>query len=132
MDNPKKILFIDDERTFVEFVEKTFWPYKEEVLFLSAHTADLGIEIALREKPQVVVLDLRMPGAMDGEGVLKRLKKELPETKFIVVSAWNDGQNKDRILKEIGVDGYFDKPISLREFMRTVLGFLSLDSRQKS
>jgi len=132
MASSKKFLLIDDERKFVEFVEKAFLPYKEEILFISANTADLGIEIALRERPQVVALDLRMPGAMNGEGVLKKLKSELPEAKFIVVSAWNDGQNKERILKEIGVDGYFDKPISLREFMRTALGYFNIAIKQKS
>jgi DNA-binding response OmpR family regulator len=132
MENSSKFLLIDDERKFVEFVEKAFLPYKKEILFISANTADLGIEIALREKPQVIALDLRMPGAMSGEGVLKKLKSDLPPTKFIVVSAWNDGQNKERILREIGVDQYFDKPISLREFLRTILGYFNVTIKQKS
>lgn len=126
----KKVLLIDDEKGFTDNIQKTFLPYRQEILFLVAGRADLGIEVALRERPNVIVLDLRMPG-LSGEEALRKLKEQLPESKFIVVSAWNDGQNRERIVNEIGVDGYFEKPIALRNFMEKVLGYLSIPLKER-
>ncbi|MFQ5790422.1 MAG: two-component system response regulator, partial [Acidobacteriota bacterium] len=72
---------VDDEEDVAAFFKKTFSNFKN-VDFLTANRADLGVEVALREKPKLVMLDLRMPG-MGGEEALKILKKELPNTKYI-------------------------------------------------
>lgn len=132
MTNTKKILLIDDEKKFTDFVGMAFSAYREEVTFFAANRGDLGLEIALREKPDVVAVDLIMPGMVGGEELLKKLKAQLPAAKFIVVTAWNDGRNKERIIEEIGVDGYFEKPLHLRVFVEQVLRYLNVTSKKKT
>jgi len=127
----KKILLVDDEKDFTEFVESAFLPYREDVMFFAAMRGDLAMEIALREKPGVIALDLRMPGSLSGEKMLIQLKEELPETKFMIVTAWDDGKNRHRIINEVGVDAYFDKPIELRHFIETILSFLDIKIKKK-
>ena len=117
-----KILMIEDESDLIRFFEQVFQNFKQ-IEFFSAERGREGVEIAKREKPNVVILDLRMPG-FSGEEALKELKIVLPETKFVVVTAWNDGITRERIEKQIGVDAYFEKPVDLEQVVGKVMELL--------
>lgn len=117
-----KVLMIEDEADLVRFFEQTFKNFKQ-IQFFSALRALEGIQIAKREKPEVIILDLKMPG-FSGEEALTELKVLLPETKFVIVTAWDDGTTKDRIEKEIGVAAYFEKPVDLERVIGKVMELL--------
>ena len=117
-----KVLMIDDEADLIRFFEQVFQNFKQ-IEFFSAERGREGVEIAKRERPKVVILDLRMPG-FSGEEALKELKVLLPETKFVVVTAWNDGITRDRIENQIGVDAYFEKPVDLEQVVGKVMELL--------
>ena len=117
-----KVLMIEDEEDLVKFFQEAFQNFKQ-IQFLFSTRGREGIEIAQREKPQVVILDLRMPG-LNGEETLKELKVLLPGTKFVIMTAWNDGTTRERIEKEIGVDAYFEKPVDLERVIGKVMGLL--------
>jgi DNA-binding NtrC family response regulator len=116
-----KVLMIDDEKDIVTFLSKTFANFPN-IQFLTALRAVQGIEIAKVEKPQVIMLDLRMPG-MNGEEALGELKKILPECKFIVMTGWDDGATQERIEK-IGVAAYFSKPVDLEKLVTKVINLV--------
>lgn len=104
-----KILSIDDERNFVKMILEYFKPRGYEV-FVSS-TSDIGVEIANRERPDVVLIDLKMPG-MDGSIVFKRLKAIDPNMKIIMITAYQDnGYIKNKLMGD-GLFAYFEKPIS--------------------
>ena len=117
-----KVLMIEDEVDLIRFFEQVFQNFKQ-IEFFSAERGREGVEIAKREKPNVVILDLRMPG-FSGEEALKELKIVLPETKFVIVTAWNDGITRERIEKQIGVDAYFEKPVDLEQVVGKVMELL--------
>ena len=117
-----KVLMVEDEEDLVRFFEQIFQNFKQ-IQFFSATRAREGMEIAKREKPQVIILDLRMPG-LSGEEALKELKVLLPETKFIIVTAWDDGITKARIENEIGVAAYFEKPVDLERVVGKIMELL--------
>ena len=117
-----KILMIEDEVDLIRFFEQVFQNFKQ-IEFFSAERGREGVEIAKREKPNVVILDLRMPG-FSGEEALKELKVVLPETKFVIVTAWNDGITRERLEKQIGVDAYFEKPVDLEQVVGKVMELL--------
>lgn len=121
MDENFKILMIDDEQDIVNFFRKTFQHFKH-IDFFTAFRAGQGIEIAKKEKPQLILLDLRMPG-MNGEEALIELKKLLPETKFMVMTGWEDGATRERI-ERIGVDAYYTKPIDLEKVVTKVMNLM--------
>lgn len=113
---------IEDEEDLLRFFEQAF-AHLKQVQFFSATRGREGIEIAKKEKPQVIMLDLRMPG-LNGEEALKELKAIMPETKFVIMTAWDDGVTRDRLENEIGIDAYFEKPVNLEEVMGKIMSFL--------
>lgn len=103
------IVAIDDEAEFIAMLKDYFEPrgYDIEVAVRGAK----GIEIVKEKKPDVVLMDLKMPG-IDGDEVLKLLKSLNPSPQIIFVTAYDDGgKTKARLLK-MGAYAYFDKPIS--------------------
>ena len=90
-----------------------------------ARTAEDGITLALSEPPDLVLMDLQLPG-MDGMEALRRLR-ESPRTAdipVVAVTAQAMKHDRERAL-EAGFDGYIEKPISVRVFPDQVRSFLS-------
>jgi two-component system response regulator (stage 0 sporulation protein F) len=112
------IVAIDDEVEFIDMLQNYFGlrGYDIEVAVRGAK----GIEIVKEKKPDVVLMDLKMPG-IDGDEVLKLLNSMQPSPKVIFVTAYDDGgKTKARLLK-MGAWGYFDKPIaSLKELEEAI------------
>ena len=117
-----KVLMIEDETDLIRFFEQVFQNFKQ-IEFFSAERGREGVEIAKREKPKVIILDLLMPG-FSGEEALKELKVLLPETKFVIITAWNDGITRERIENQIGVDAYFEKPVDLEQVVGKIMELL--------
>jgi two-component system, cell cycle response regulator DivK len=91
----------------------------------SAATAEDGIALAASEPPDLVLMDLQLPG-IDGMEALRRLR-ESPRTAdipVVAVTAQAMKQDRERAL-QAGFDGYVEKPISVRAFPDQVRGFLS-------
>lgn len=124
MDGKYKVLMVDDETDIVNFFAQTFKNFRH-IDFLSADQAVKGIETAKKEKPDVILLDLRMPG-MGGEEALATLKQELPKTKFIIMTGWEDGSTRQRIEKEIGVDAYYTKPVDLEKVIAKIMSLMMI------
>ena len=113
-----RIVAIDDEVEFIDMIKSYFEPRGYDITVAIRGTK--GIELIKENKPDVVLMDLKMPG-IDGDEVLSLLKSMDPSPKVIFVTAYNDGgKTKARLLK-MGAYAYFDKPISsLRELEETV------------
>ena len=89
-----------------------------------ARTAEDGITLAVKEPPDLVLMDLQLPG-MDGMEALRQLR-ENPRTSdipVVAVTAQAMKQDRERVL-DAGFDGYVEKPISVRAFPDQVRGFL--------
>lgn len=113
-----RIVAIDDEVEFIDMLTSYFAPrgYDIDVAIRGAK----GIELVKEKKPDVVLMDLKMPG-IDGDEVLRLLKSMQPSPKVIFVTAYDDGgKTKARLLK-MGAYAYFDKPIaSLKELEEVI------------
>jgi len=87
---------------------------------LVAETAEIGVPMAQKEKPDLVLMDIHLPG-MNGIEALAKLRAD-PATKAIPVFAFTASvMPQDR--KEItsaGFDGFLSKPINLKEFLDTI------------
>lgn len=113
-----RIVAIDDEVEFIDMIKSYFEPRGYDITVAIRGTK--GIELVKENKPDVVLMDLKMPG-IDGDEVLSFLKSMDPSPKVIFVTAYNDGgKTKARLLK-MGAYAYFDKPVSsLRELEETI------------
>jgi len=113
-----KLVAIDDEVEFTKTIDQFFSARGFEVHV--ALTGTSGIELVDYHHPDVVLVDLKLPG-MDGDEILKHVRRTHPATKVIVITAYNDGgKTRDRLLA-LGAFAHFDKPLSsLRDLFDTV------------
>ena len=90
-----------------------------------ARTAEDGIAQAVKEPPDLVLMDLQLPG-IDGMEALRRLRENqrTADIPVVAVTAQAMKQDRERAL-EAGFNGYIEKPISVRAFPDQVRSFLS-------
>ena len=106
---PTKLVAIDDEVEFTKTIDQFFSARGYEVHV--ALTGTSGLELVNYHQPQVVLVDLKLPG-MDGDELLQHIQRAHPEIKVIVITAYNDGgKTRDRLLS-LGAFAHFDKPLS--------------------
>ena len=104
-----KLVAIDDEMEFTKTIDQFFGARGYEVHV--ALTGTSGVELVDYHNPDVVLVDLKLPG-MDGDEVLQHIRRTHPQTKVIVITAYNDGgKTRDRLLA-LGAFAHFDKPLS--------------------
>jgi DNA-binding response OmpR family regulator len=115
-----KILIVEDEPNMVAGLRDNFEFEGFEVL--TASDGVQGLEKALKESPDLVVLDVMMP-RMSGLDVCKQLKAKRPSIPIIMLTA--RGQEVDKVVGlELGADDYVTKPFSIRELLARVKAVL--------
>ena len=115
-----KILLVEDEESIRGFLKIDLERNSFEVI--EAETGEEGIEKALREKPEIIILDVMLPG-IDGFQVCSRLRKEFPNVGIIMLTA--KGQDMDKIMGlEFGADDYIIKPFNPLEVVLRVKAIL--------
>ena len=112
-----KLLVVDDENDICDFV-KTFFKDRGFHVF-TALNGEEALSIAKRERPDLVLLDIKMKG-MDGLAALKHIKELGRSIKIIMVTALDD-QDKMREAYKLGACDYITKPLILDYLEETVL-----------
>lgn len=112
---PKKatILIVDDSRTAIAVLSKILSPTGYEII--SAETGEEGIEVAKRHKPDLILMDVIMPG-LNGFQATRILRKEA-ETKdipIIIISGNEQATEKFWGLR-VGANGFLPKPVNRGE-----------------
>lgn len=118
----EKILIVDDEEHIVELLDFNLKNAGYET-FIAVDGIE-AVKIAKEEKPNLILLDLMIPG-MDGFDVCKEIKKDkdMKNTSIIMLTA--KGEELDKILGlELGADDYMTKPFSVRELLARVKAVL--------
>jgi len=115
----KKVLIVDDHAEVRRLVEMTLrvGDYK----ILQAQNGQEAIEAARKEKPDLIIMDIMMPGDIDGLEVTRVLKND-PETKdstIIMLTSKGQEFDKEKGL-EAGADDYLTKPFSPLELIKKV------------
>ena len=115
-----RILIVEDEPAMVAGLRDNFEYEGYEVI--SAADGAEGLDRALADNPDLVVLDVMMP-RMSGLDVCKQLKSQRPSMPIIMLTA--RGQEIDKVVGlELGADDYVTKPFSIRELMARVKAVL--------
>lgn len=116
----ESILVVEDDRSLREGLSMNFRLRGYRVL--TAATGDEGLRAAFDGRPDVVVLDLMLPG-VDGLGILQELRAREVDVPVLILSARDRLQDKVRGL-EIGADDYMTKPFQLPELVARVEALL--------
>jgi two-component system, OmpR family, phosphate regulon response regulator PhoB len=122
----QKILVIEDERDIADLIGFNLERNGYEVL--KAHDGITGSEMAIRERPDLIILDLMLPGK-DGLGVFKDVRRDSRSQTIPVIMLTARAQTEDRIVGlEAGADDYLTKPFSPKELMLRVQAVLKRSS----
>ncbi|MDP6483370.1 MAG: response regulator [Nitrospinota bacterium] len=115
-----RILVVDDDRDMVRGLEDNLALEGYEVI--TDDDGETGLAAALAAKPDLVILDILMPG-MDGLDVCRRLRRQNAEVRILLLTA--KGQESDKVLGlELGADDYIHKPFGLLELLARVKAHL--------
>ncbi len=111
----KKVLLVDDEKTLVKAL--TFNLEKEGYQVIPAYDGEEALKLVETETPDLIILDLMLPG-VDGFEVCRKVRKSL-DIPIIMLTA--KGDDIDKILGlELGADDYMTKPFNPRELLARV------------
>ena len=124
--NVRRILVVEDNPKNLKLVRDVLVHWGYEVLV--ATSGEDGVRLATEERPDLVLMDLQLPG-IDGVEALHRIRSGPEETdvRVVAVTAFAMNDDRDRALRS-GFDGYIEKPISVRDLQHQVQHFLSLGS----
>jgi CheY-like chemotaxis protein len=115
-DLPPKILLVDDEKEFVLTLSERL--EARNLGSAVAHDGEEALSIVETDAPDVMVLDLKMPG-IDGLEVLRRVKKERPQTEVIILTG--HGSDKEEVrARELGAFAYLNKPVDIEVLADTM------------
>ena len=116
------ILIVEDEKDIVKMLEYNL--KKEGFKTLSARDGEDALDLAVRQRPDLVILDLMLPG-IDGLEVCKNLKGDTKTASIPVIMLTAKSQESDKIVGlELGADDYMTKPFSPRELIARIKAVL--------
>ncbi|RSK28128.1 DNA-binding response regulator [Bacillus sp. HMF5848] len=116
----KKLLVVDDEQSILTLLQYNLEQAGFEVI--SAMDGEEGLEKALDNRPDLIVLDLMLP-KMDGIEVCKHLRQQKVDVPILMLTAKDD--EFDKVLGlELGADDYMTKPFSPREVIARIKAIL--------
>src|ERR1039458_6132680 len=109
----KRVLIIEDERDLAELL--AFNLEKEGYIASCVYDGKLGLEKATTDIPDLILLDLMLPGLL-GTEVCKALRKDQHTAHIPIIMITAKGDEIDRVVGfEVGADDYIVKPFSMRE-----------------
>jgi DNA-binding NtrC family response regulator len=123
-----RILVIDDDEAICRTLQVHFRSLGHELR--SAHVFDEGLAIARRWQPQLLILDVRLPGK-DGLDGLEEIKREQPGIPVLMITAFHDMVTTVTAMKR-GASDYVTKPIDIDELDRIVAHLLKGTDRSNA
>jgi CheY-like chemotaxis protein len=113
---PSKVLLVDDERDFIEALSERLQmrDYSSAVVYGGKE----ALSIVEEDEPEVMVLDLKMPG-IDGLEVLRSVKEKHPHIQVIVLTG-HGSEDAARQCMELGACAYLEKPVDIEKLTRAM------------
>jgi two-component system alkaline phosphatase synthesis response regulator PhoP len=121
----EKILIIEDEEDLIKGLKMNFVDEGYEVDY--ALDGKIGLAKALKEKPDLILLDIMLPG-MNGLEICMELRQKKVDIPILMLTA--KGEEIDKVIGlEIGADDYISKPFSIRELLARIKAHLRRENR---
>jgi CheY-like chemotaxis protein len=115
-DMPSKVLLVDDEREFVQTLSERL--LMRDMGSTVAYDGESALAMVREEEPEVMILDLKMPG-IDGIEVLRRVKASRPDIEVIILTG--HGSEADRkTCMDLGAFAYLHKPVNIDQLSETL------------
>lgn len=118
----KTVLVIDDEPELIRLLDYNLT--KSGYLAITARDGPSGLALARRHAPDLIILDIMMPG-MDGWEVCKAIRRDPATASIPILMLTAKAEEADRVLGlELGADDYVPKPFGVRELLARVKALL--------
>ncbi|MDP2652809.1 MAG: response regulator transcription factor [Candidatus Omnitrophota bacterium] len=124
-----KLLIIEDHDDFREMVKSYLKNQALKLTVLEASSAEIGIAIALREQPQIVLMDIRLPG-MNGIEAAGRVRVHCPKCKVVILTMFETAAFKD-VFKSEDISAYLGKSELYDKLVPTLLKFIGKSESAK-
>ena len=123
----EKVLIVEDNPQNMRLLEMTLAP--QNYTLLKAIDGEEALDIAIREQPHIIIMDIQLP-KMNGLEVTRILRKNpaFSHTPIIGLTAYAMKGDKERVI-ESGCDAYMSKPIDTRKLPRVIAEMLSRQQR---
>ncbi len=118
MGNPVSILLADDHTIVRQGLARLLEEQRDFKVVGTAANGQIAVEKALELKPDIIIMDIAMP-RMNGIEAAKRIRKQLPKTKILVLSMYSHEHYIHELL-ETGVSGYLLKDSSGRDIIKAI------------
>lgn len=113
---PSKVLLVDDEREFVQTLSERL--LMRDMGSAVAYDGESALELIKEDEPEVMILDLRMPG-IDGIEVLRKVKETQPEIEVIILTGHGSEDDREVCMK-LGAFAYLHKPVDIDLLSETI------------
>ncbi|MFX3635677.1 MAG: response regulator [Candidatus Pristimantibacillus sp.] len=115
-----KLMIVEDEPLIRTGLTHYFsWQELGFHTIIEAENGREGLAAALREQPDLVITDIRMP-EMDGLQMIQEIRAELPDTVFIILTGFNDFELAQKAIRIGGIHAFLLKPLEYEESLRTI------------
>jgi DNA-binding response OmpR family regulator len=115
-ETPSKVLLVDDEREFVQTLSERL--LMRDMGSAVAYDGESALDLIQEDEPEVMILDLRMPG-IDGIEVLRRVKQTNPGIEVIILTGHGSEADRKTCL-ELGAFAYLQKPVDIDRLSETI------------
>ncbi len=114
-----KVLYVEDHEAQRDIMVQILELYGYEVDV--AYNGEEGVKKTREWHPDVVLMDIRMPGRIDGLAAIRQLRNgpDTTDIPIIVISAWGSVKHKAQALRA-GADAHFTKPVTMDELIATI------------
>lgn len=113
-----KVMIVDDQSLIRESLELMLQQKPEITVLPSAENGERAIQLAEENHPDIVLMDVRMPG-IDGIEAMTEIKRRRPDTKFIILSTFDNDELVIRAIRN-GAKGYLLKSIPVSELISSI------------
>jgi CheY-like chemotaxis protein len=111
---PSRVLLVDDEKQFVQTLSERL--QLRSMGTAVAYDGESALQLIERDEPEVIVLDLMMPG-IDGMEVLKQVKQTRPDVDVIILTGHGSEEDRETCMN-LGAFAYLHKPVDIEVLSR--------------
>ncbi len=121
----KRILYVEDNPNNMLLIRRILLAEGHQML--EAVDGETGWVVAKRERPDLILMDLRLPGEIDGFELTRQIKADpqLSQIPVVVLTAYGDAEAQKQA-EVIGCEGFLHKPADIRQIQAVLRQFLSV------
>jgi CheY-like chemotaxis protein/cytidylate kinase len=116
LNQPSRVVLVDDEQEYAQTLSERL--LMRDMGAAVVYDGDQALSLVEKEEPEVMVIDLKMPG-INGFEVLRRIKKEHPNVEVIVLTGHGSKEDEETCLK-LGAFAYLEKPVDVEILAKTM------------